>query len=169
MPIHFRDLDVISKLEGVRSALIVPCTMCPATTVAVREQEPFMQLFRSLVTSAPFERYVKALQSRLADRGVRTEVFKSRLYHHWFMCMWTAGRREKLRQRASRHDAMIVLGCDSATQTAREAADAVGCKVIEGMAVSGIMNARLRFQLPGTVSFAGCRIVPLSPHARQGA
>lgn len=162
MPIHFRDLDVVSEIEGVNSALIVPCTMCPAATVAVREQKPFMQLFRSLFKSAPFDRYVKALQSRLANKGVRTEVFKSRLYHHWFMCMWTAGRREKLRNRAGQYDAVIVLGCDSATETVREAARAAGCNVIEGMKVSGIMNAQLKFQLPGKVSFEGCRIVPIS-------
>jgi len=136
--------------------------MCPAITVAVREHKPFMQLFRSLFKSAPFERYIKALQARLANKGVRTEVFRSRFYHHWFMCMWTAGRREKLRVCADDYDALIVLGCDSATETVREAAQAAGCSVIEGMKVSGIMNAQLKFQLPGNVSFEGCRIVPIS-------
>lgn len=169
MPIHFSDLDVVSDIKGVNSALIVPCTMCPAATVAVREQKAFIQLFRSLFKSAPFERYVKTLQSQLADRGVRSEVFNSRLYHHWFMCMWTAGRREKLRKRAGQHDAVIVLGCDSATETIREAAQAAGCKVIEGMKVSGIMNAQLKFQLPGNVTFEGCRIVPISGQTQDAS
>jgi hypothetical protein len=167
MPIHFSDLDVVSQIEGVRSALIVPCTMCPAATVAVREQKPFLQLFRSPFKSAPFAQYIRALRSRLADRGVRSEVFQSRLYHHWFMCMWTAHRRAKLRKRASNHDAVIVVGCDSATATVREAAEAVGCKVIEGMTVSGIMNAQLKFRLPANVSFESCRIVPISGQNRQ--
>jgi hypothetical protein len=143
--------------------------MCPAATVAVREQKPFLQLFRSLVKSAPFERYIEALQSRLADKGVRTEVFKSRLYHQWFLCMWTATRRDKLRNRATRHDAIIVLGCDSATETVREAAEASGCKVIEGMKVSGIMNAQLSVHLPGKVSFDSCKIVPISGHPQDRA
>ena len=164
MPIHFRDLDVVSEIDGVKSALIVPCTMCPAVTLSAREQKPFIQLFRNPFKSAPFERYIKALQSRLAANGVRSEVFKSRLYHRWFMCMWTAGRREKLRKRASGHDAVIVLGCDSATATVREAAEEAGCKVIEGMEVSGIMNAQLKFQLPGSISFDGCRIISISGH-----
>ena len=167
MPIHFSDLDILSEVEGVSSALIVPCTMCPAATVAIREQKPFMQFFRSLFKSPPFERYLKGLQSRLANAGVRSEVFKSRLYHHWFMCMWTMGRREKLRKRVSQHDAVIVLGCDSATATVREAAAATGCKVIEGMKVSGIMNAQLRFQLPGSLSFDKCRIVAISGQTQQ--
>jgi len=169
MPIHFRDLDVMSELEGVRSALIVPCTMCPAITVAVRERQPFLQLFRSLFTSAPFQRHIKALQSQLAGKGVRTEVFKSRLYHHWFMCMWTAGRREKLSKRVRRHDAVIVLGCDSATATVREETNAAGCRVIEGMQVSGIMNARLEFQLPASIGFGDCRIVPVSGQTREAS
>jgi len=76
--------------------------------------------------------------------------------------MWTAGRREKLRKRASQHDAVIVLGCESATETVRDAVQAADCKVIEGMKVSGIMNAQLKFDLPGDVSFEGCRIVPIS-------
>jgi hypothetical protein len=161
MPIHFSDVDVFSEIEGVNSALIVPCTMCPAATVAVREQKPFMQLFRSLFKSPPFDRYIKAMQSRLAKKGVRTEIFESRFYHHWFMCMWTADRREKLRKRVGKFDAVIVLGCDSATETVREATQANGHKVIEGMKVSGIMNAQLKFELPGNVCFENCRIISI--------
>jgi hypothetical protein len=82
--------------------------------------------------------------------------------------MWTAGRREKLSKRASGHDAVIVLGCDSATATVRKATEAAGCKVIEGMKVSGIMNAQLKFQLPGNISFDGCRVVPISGHTQEG-
>ena len=164
MPIHFKDLDVVSELDGVRSALIVPCNMCPAATIAVREQRPFMQLFKSLLKSPAFEEYIKALQSRLAEKGVKTKVFRSRLYHQWFLCMWTAGRRKKLRKSAKEHDAVVILGCDSATKTVREAINSSGCRVIEGMGVTGIMNAQLRFQLPGNVCFEKCRIVPISQH-----
>ena len=164
MPIHFKDLDVVSELDGVSSALIVPCNVCPATTVAVREQRPFMQLFRSLLKSPPFEEYIEALQSRLADKGVKTQVFRSRLYHQWFLCMWTAGQRKKLRKSAKEHDAVVVLGCDSATKTVRDAIESANCKVIEGMRVTGIMNAQLRFHLPGNVCFEKCRIVPISQH-----
>ena len=164
MPIHFTDRDVVSDIEGIGSVLIVPCIMCPAATVSVREGKPFIQIFKSLFKSPPLERYIKKLQSQLADKEVRTEVFRSRLYHHWFMCMWTTGRREKLRNCIGQYDAVIVLGCDSATETVREAAKTTGREVIEGMKVSGIMNARLKFQLPGNVSFSGCKTVPISGH-----
>ena len=72
MPIHFEDLDVVSEAAGLRSALIVPCNLCPAVTVAVRENRPFMRFFRSPVKSAPFEEYLEALRSRLSEKGVST-------------------------------------------------------------------------------------------------
>ncbi len=162
MPIHFNDLDVISEISGLSSALIVPCNMCPAATVAVREKKPFMQLFRSLLKSAPFEEYIRTLQSQLQIKRVNSKVFRSNLYHQWFLCMWTSGQRKKLKKHAKQYDAVIVLGCDSATETVRDSVESTGCKVIEGMEVAGIMNAILRFHLPGNVSFEDCKIVPIS-------
>ena len=62
---------------------------------------------------------------------------------------------------------MIVLGCDSATETVRELVKSTGCKVIEGMEVTGIMNAKPKFHLPCNVSFEDCRVVPLSPRKER--
>ena len=162
MPIHFNDMDVVSEVAGLNSALIVPCNMCPAVTVAVRENKPFMQLFRSFLKSAPFEKYMKALQSKLKENGVDAKVFKSILYHQWFLCMWTSGKRKRLQKYARHYDAVIVLGCESATETVRDAVESINCKVIEGMKVAGIMNAKLSFNLPGSVSFEDCKVVPIS-------
>ncbi len=167
MPIHFNDLDVVSEVAGLSSALIVPCNMCPAVTVAVRERKPFMQLFRSFLKSAPFEKYLKALQSRLRENGVNTKVFKSVPYHQWFMCMWTSGKRKKLQKYAEQYDAVIVLGCESATETVRDVVKSNDCKVIEGMETAGIMNAQLRFHLPGNVSFENSKIVPISQQKEE--
>jgi hypothetical protein len=136
--------------------------MCPAVTVAVKKNQPFLRLFRHLLRSAPFEEHIEALQSRLKALGVHASVFRSDLPLHWFMCMWSGGRRKKLRREASRHDVVIVLGCDSATETVRDAVRSMECTVIQGMEVAGVMNARLTFHLPGSVSFQGCRTVPLS-------
>ena len=162
MPIHFNDRDVISEVAGLSSALIVPCYMCPAVTVSVREEKPFIQLFKSFLKSAPYEQYITTLRSQLEDHGVKTKVFKSAPSHEWFMCMWTSGKRNKLQRLAEKYDAVIVLGCDSATETVREAVKSTGCKVIEGMEVAGIMNAQIRLHLPGNVSFDNCKIVPIS-------
>lgn len=167
MPIHLDDLDVASEVAGSRSALIVPCNMCPAVTVAVKKNKPFIRFFRSLLKSAPFEQHIEALQSRLEEQGVSTSVFRSDLPHQWFMCMWTAGRRRKLQSDANQHDIAIVLGCDSATETVRDAVRSTDCRVIQGMEVAGVMNARLTFDLPGNVSFEECKTVPLSPQRKE--
>lgn len=162
MPIHFNDRDIVAEVAGLNSALIVPCYMCPAVTVSVREKKPFIQLFKSFLKSAPYEEYIKTLQSRLQESGVKTKVFKSAPSHEWFMCMWTSGKRKKLQKYAEKYDAVIVLGCDSAAETVREALKSTDCKLIEGMEVAGIMNAQIRFHLPANVSFENCKIVPIS-------
>ncbi len=161
MPLHFEDRDIIPEVEGLRSALIVPCNMCPAVTVAARETKPFLQLFKSCLKSEPFERHISVLQTRLEDHGLKTGVFRSILYHQWFMCMWTSGKRKKLRKCAEQYDAVIVLGCKSATETVQQVVSSCCCKVIEGMELTGIMNAQLKFRWPGSVCFANCKIVPV--------
>jgi hypothetical protein len=167
MPIYFNDLDVVSEVAGLSSALIVPCNMCPAVTVAVREEKPFMQFFRSLLKSAPFEQHIRTLQSQLREKGVNTKVFKSNLYHQWFVCMWSSGRRKKLEKHARQYEAVIVLGCESATETVRDLVKSTECKVIEGMGVAGFMNAKLRFHLPCNVSFEDCKIIPISQQKKE--
>ena len=162
MPIHFEDLDVVSEVAGLNSILIVPCNMCPAVTVAVREEKPFLQLFKSILKSAPFDRYLQNLRSRLSEKGVKTEVFKSIPYHQWFMCMWTSRKRKKLQEYAKNHDAVIVLGCESATETVRSVVKSDDCKVVEGMKVAGIMNAEVGLHFPGDVCFENCKCVPFS-------
>ena len=169
MPIHLEDLDVAHEVAGLSPALIVPCYMCPAVTVAVKEGKPFIQFFRTFLKSPPFEEYIRGLRSRLRDEGVGTQVFESTLPQHWFVCMWTSGQREKLRRQARQYKAAIVLGCDTATATVRESVRSSGCKVIEGMEVTGFMNARLRFHLPCNVSFEDCKIIPMSHGAQFAA
>jgi hypothetical protein len=167
MPIHLEDLDVATEVAGLRSVLIIPCNMCPAVTVAVREKKPFIRLFSNFLKSDPFEQHIRALRSRLEERGVTTEVFKSDIPHQWFACMWTSGRRKKLQRVAKQHDAAIVLGCDTATETVRDAVRSTGCKVVEGMEVTGYMNAKMKLHLPCNLSFEDCKIIPISERHKQ--
>ena len=167
MPIHLSDRDVVSEAAGVKSALIVPCNMCPAVTVAVDQEQPFLRLFRSWLKSAPFDQYIKDLQFRLGEKGVKTEVFKSPIYHQWFLCMWTGGRRKKLERQARHHEALIVLGCDTANETVRDAVKSTGARVIEGMHVAGLINAKLSIQLPGKIAFKDCKIIPISEQRKN--
>ena len=163
MPFHFDDLDVVSEVSGLSSALIVPCYMCPAVTVAIRENKPFMQFFKL----APFGAYIQRMRSALKEKGVRTTVFKSFLYHQWFMCIWTARRRKKLLDAVKGYDAVIVLGCESATDTVRACIQSTDCKVVEGMKTVGITNAQPRLRLPCRVYFQDCKIVPLPQQKRE--
>jgi len=167
MPIHLDDLDAVSEAAGSESVLIVPCNMCPAVTLAVREKQPFMNLLKSLFKSAPFENYIRNLQSKLKANGIKSKVFKSNIYHQWFMCMWTTGRRRKLRKYLKKYEAVIVLGCDTATKTVIDEAKSTNCKVIEGMEVTGLMNAKLRLHLPLKICFDHCRIIPISQQRRN--
>lgn len=168
MPIHFNDLDVATETEGLRSALIIPCYMCPAVTVAAREKKPFIQLLSHFLKSPPFEKYIKEIQCALRSRGVETKVFKSHFVHQWFLCMWTSGRRAKLKRHLPKYDSVITLGCDSATETVRDLVATSECKVIQGMEVVGFMNAKMRFSFPCNVAFEDCRIIPISQQKKRG-
>lgn len=167
MPIHLNDLDVIQGTSGLKSVLIVPCIMCPAVTVAIRERKPFMRLLRNPLASEPFERHLKLTQERLQTQGVKSEVFKSRWYPNWFLCMWSEGRRRKLQRRAQDFEAVLVLGCDSATETVRSATSSTDCKVIEGMEACGLTNAKLKFHWPANVSFKDARTIPMPTQAHE--
>ncbi len=76
--------------------------------------------------------------------------------------MWTNRKRRKLRKRAKKVDAVIVLGCDSATEAVRDAVDATDTKVIQGMEIVGMMNAKLTFHWPCNISFEDCKVIPIA-------
>lgn len=146
MPFLLNDRDLAGDLAGVHSALIVPCRFCPAASLAVRTKTAYVKLFRSFLRTPSYERHVRTLKSRLELQGIRTAVFDSKLPHHFVMCMWPSSRRKELTRRATEHDAMIVLGCDAAVETARSCAG--GCHVVPGMAVEGVMNVLPRARFP---------------------
>jgi len=162
MPLHLEDLDIMQEVEGLSSVLIVPCNMCAAVTVAMNENKPFLRLFRNFLKSVPFDQYIKKLQSRLRAKGVQSTLFKCTLPHQWFLCMSTRGRKRKLAEQVKKYEAAIVLGCDSAVETVRNAAISTNCKVIPGMKIGGIANATLQFSLPNTISFQDSKIVSIS-------
>ena len=83
--------------------------------------------------------------------------------------MWSSGRRKRLRRAAEGYEAVIVLGCGSATETVRAAVESVGCRVIEGMEVVGFMNARMEFRLPANGLIEGCETLPIRSQNRTTA
>ncbi len=145
MPFLLEDRDLTGELADVRSALIVPCRFCPAASLAVRTKNAYLKLSRGLRTPS-YEAHIRDLKSRLEQRGIKTDVFDSKLPQHFVLCMWSSRRREALAKRAAGYDAVIVLGCDAAAETAR--AGAGSRRVVPGMAVEGIMNVVPRVRFP---------------------
>ena len=66
--------------------------------------------------------------------------------------MWTAKRRKKLSECAKKYDAVLVMGCEAAVQTVRNALESTTCHVIPGMKSEGIMSIEPIFSLPCNIS-----------------
>lgn len=125
-----------------------------------------MKFFGKIMKLEPFEQYIRLLQGKLMEQGVRSQVFRNPLPHQWFHCMWTAGQQKKLRRYTEQFELVIVFGCDSAFQTVKDSVKSNNCKVISGMKVAGIMNATLTMDWTGAVSFKNCRLI--SPEKLPG-
>lgn len=161
MPIHLHNLDVVTEAEGLNSALIVACNMCAGASLAQRENKPFIQFFKSLLKSPPLENHIEILQSQLQGKGIRTKMFRAGIIQQFFLCLWTARQRNKLKKYAKDYEAVIVLGCDSAIATAKDSVEGTSCKVIKGMEVAGVMNTKTQFDWPCDISFTESKTIPI--------
>ena len=159
MPLYLTDVDVMAEVEGAKSVLFVPCRMCPATSLSLRNNRPFFEFFKTFLRSPALDDHLKALQSRYEENGFRTSVYRARQF---LACAWTSRERNRLLKQAKQFDAAIVLGCNSATESVRDALKTTECKVIQCMEVEGIVNVKVRFRFPGTISLQESRIIPIS-------
>jgi hypothetical protein len=164
MPIHLEELDVTSKVAGLNSALIAACNMCAGASLAMNENKPFLEFFKSRFKSPPLERYIGRLKSELSKKGIRSAKFQGGVIQQFFLCLSTSRQRVKLKENAKQYDAVIVLGCESAVGTIRETVKATDCKVIKGMEVAGIMNTKTRFHWPFDISFEYSKVIPMCDH-----
>jgi hypothetical protein len=153
MPFYLEESDILPRVAGLRSVLIVPCRFCPAASLAVRERKPYIELFRTFLRTEAYESFIRALKSRLEAEGIRTAIFDSKLPHHFVACMWTSKRRRQLAARAAKFEGVVVLGCDATVETVRGAIGSTDCRVIQGMAIKGgIMNVRPTVSPPFNIS-----------------
>ena len=164
MPLYLNDLDVTTEVEGAKSVLIVPCRTCPATSLAVRNNKPIFEFFKSLLRSPPLEQHIKTLQSRLEGRGLNTSVYLPRQF---LACAWTSNERKRLLKCAKKFDTAIVLGCDSATESVRDALKSIDCKIIQGMEIAGIVNVKVKFHFPGTLTLEDSKIISVSHKKKE--
>ncbi len=150
MPLHLEPLDVYADVENFSSVLIVSCPVCPPVSLASEKNLPLIELFKSGLKTGAFENHIKSIREPLEKRGVRTGVFS--IYTPCpTMCLWTEGQRKRLLKRAGDYEAVLVLGCDSAAYTAKEALKNTDCKVIQAMRMTGLTNAAIKLRFPMTV------------------
>ena len=150
MPLHLEPLDVSRDLEHATSVLIVSCPVCPPVSLAIQRGSPFLEVFKNGLKTGAFEDYINEIRQPLEQRGVRTGVLS--MYAPLpAMCLWTRGQRRRLLERADDFEEVLVLGCDSATYTVRQALNETRCHVIQAMQMTGITNATVKFRPPMTV------------------
>ncbi len=162
MPFYLKESDYLPQVAELESILIVPCRFCPAASLAVRENKPYIEPFRRLLRTESYETFIETLRRRLEDGGIRTAVFDSKLLHQFVACMWTANRRSELANRAAEFDGVLVLGCEAMVQAVGESIAATDCQVIRGMEIEGLMNVLPRVSLPLTLSLELQGIAPVT-------
>lgn len=140
MPFYLKESDVLSQVDGLQSVLIVPCRFCPAASLSVSRNRPYIELFRRLLRTHAYELFIKSLKHRLQGRGIRTSVFHSKLLHQFVACMWTSRRRRALARRAAEFEGVVVLGCDAMVEAVGQSIRSTDCRVIQGMEIEGLMN-----------------------------
>ena len=152
MPLRFEHRDVTDELEKFKSVMIVSCPVCPPLTMAMDNNKPFIEFFKHGLKTKVFEDYIKSIRESLEQRGVHTDVFVARTPSP-MMCIWTKGQSERIRKRAKDFDAVLVLGCHSATQTVKRALRGTDCYVTQGMRELGVTNGTMKIRFPFTIEF----------------
>ncbi len=150
MPINLEPKDISTDLSSISSVLIVYCPVCPQVSLAMQYDSPWIELFKYGLKTGALEAHIKDIRDSLEKSGIRTGVFTMRLPLPT-MCLWTKGQRNRLLNRAKGYEAIVVLGCDSATHTVRQALDDTDCHVIQAMQMIGITNATVKYRFPMTL------------------
>ncbi len=160
MPIYLKDVDVVAEVAKFQSALIVLCRFCPAASLAVRNDKPYIEFFRRLLKTQPYEELIDNMQSRLKKEGLKTSVFKGNLLNY-LICLWTSGGRKKFVKHASQFNAVIVMGCESAYESVQEMLEWTNCQVFPGMESEGVLNAIPKVHLPFNISLEKFKVTPM--------
>lgn len=167
MPFYLKEVDVVPEISRFQSALIVICRFCPAASMAMRNNQPYIELFRRFLRTESFEQHIEDLQSRLEKEGVRTDLFQGNLLN-FMTCMWTLRQQEKLSERAREYDVAVVMGCESAYENVCDKVKSTGCRVIQGMESEGVFSAIPKFRLPFNISLELLRVTQMVYQKKEG-
>ena len=150
MPVNVTPRDVSSDLVGFKSVLIASCPVCPPMCLAMQKKEPFIEFFKHGIKTSSFEDHIQTIRDSLAERGVRTGVFSIHLPTP-MMCLWTKRQRARLLKRAKDYEAVLILACDSGTESAKDALKDTNCQIVQSLDMNGVINATTSIHFPLTV------------------
>ena len=150
MPVNLTPRDVSADLAGFDSVLIASCPVCPPMCLAMQKEEPFIEFFKHGIKTSAFEDHIQSIRDSLEESGVRTGVFSIHTPTP-MMCLWTKGQRERLLKRAGDYEAVLILACDSGTESAKDALKDTGCQVFQALDMDGVINATTSIHFPLTV------------------
>ena len=150
MPVNLTPRDVSSELAGFNSVLIASCPVCPPMCLAMQEQEPFIEFFKHGTKTAAFEDHIQSIRDSLTQRGVRTGVFCIHTPTP-MMCLWTKRQRARLQKRAKHYEAVLIMACDSGTESAKDALKDTDCHIVQALDMDGVINATTSIRFPLTV------------------
>jgi len=160
MPFYLKEVDIVPDVAKFQSVLIVLCRFCPAASLALRKNQPYIEFFRRFLKTESYERHIHDMQSRLEKEGLKTGVFRGNLLN-FVMCMWTSGKREKLLEEARHYEAVVVMGCEGAYENVGDIVKSTDCQVFHGMESEGILMAVPKFHWPFTISLELSRVTPV--------
>ncbi|MBT8356607.1 MAG: hypothetical protein KJO61_02440 [Deltaproteobacteria bacterium] len=164
MPMYLKEVDVIPEVAKFQSALIVVCRFCPAASLAMRKEKPYIELFRRFLNTEPYEQLISNMQFRLEQEGLKANVFKGNLLPmplNFIICFWTSGQRGKLLKQAPQYEAIVVMGCEAAYQNVCDILKSTDCKIFLGMESEGIFEAIPKFRLPFNISLELSNVMPV--------
>ncbi len=160
MPFYLKGVDVVPEVSKCGSALIVLCRFCPAASLAMRNDQPYIEFFRRFLKTESYEQYIKTMRSRLEKEGLNTDVFQGNLLN-FIICMWTSGQHKKFLERAQQYEALVVMGCESAYEYVCDIVKSTDCRVFKGMESEGVFNAIPKFRWPLTISLELFSVTPM--------
>lgn len=164
MPMYLKEVNVVPEVAKFQSALIVLCRFCPAASLAMRNDEPYIEFFRRFLNTESYEQLINSMQSRLEKEGLKTNVFKGSLFPmplNFITCFWTSGQREKLLKHAHEYEAVVVMGCEAAYESVCDILKSTDCQIFLGMESEGVFEAKPKFRLPLNISLELSNVLPV--------
>jgi hypothetical protein len=149
MPIALKPIEIENQFFSRTSVLIVPCQVCPKMCLAAEQKLPYIDMPAGSRHDF-FSGYIAGIRETLERHGLRSGIFNPPMTSP-MMCLWPERLRNRLSREAKNYDAVAVIGCESATATARNAVGLPAEAVVQLMRNEGMANFVAQFNLPCTV------------------